>query len=232
MPVRTIPRAVVFDLDGLLFNTEELHTDVGVEVLRRRGRQFTGELKDAMMGRPGRVALQVMIDHHGLPDTAADLYAECDLIFADILDARLALMPGVSQLLLALEAAGLPKAIATSSSRAFVTNVLSRFNLEPRFDFILTAEDVVHGKPHPEIYLKAAARLGHPPTDVLVLEDSHNGCKAAAAAGAFAVAVPGGPSLKHDFSFASLVVESLADPRLYDVLGLSLDMRSAPLGMS
>jgi HAD superfamily hydrolase (TIGR01509 family) len=218
-----LPRAVVFDLDGLLFNTEELHTDVGAEVLRRRGRVFTPELKDAMMGRPGVVALQIMIDHHGLSDTAAALYAESDAIFADILADRLALMPGVVELLAALEAAGMPKAIATSSARPFVTTVLGRFQLEPRFQFLLTAEDVTHGKPHPEIYRKAAARLGLDPAEVLVLEDSHNGCKAAAAAGTFAVAVPGGPSRGHDFSFASLVIDSLADPRLYARLGLPRD---------
>src|SRR5262245_34561894 len=116
MPESTIPLAVAFDLDGLMFNTEELYNEVRAELLRRRGARFSADLKDAMMGRPARVALQIMIDRCGLNDTVAGLAAESEVIFAGILDTRLALMPGVADLLDALERADLPKAIATSSS--------------------------------------------------------------------------------------------------------------------
>jgi HAD superfamily hydrolase (TIGR01509 family) len=219
MPARS-PRAVVFDLDGLLFNTEELYQDVGSELLRRRGHVFEHDLLNAMMGRPSRVALQMMIDHHSLSDTVETLAAETAEIFPAILDARLALMPGAAELLSALEHADIPKAIGTSSGRRFVASVLGRFNLEPRFEFILTAEDVVEGKPAPEIYLKAASRFTVDPNQLAVFEDSQNGCRAAVAAGAVAVAVPGGHSLMHNFDGASLIADSLADPRIYALLGL------------
>jgi HAD superfamily hydrolase (TIGR01509 family) len=214
------PKAVVFDLDGLMFNTEELYQFVGGEVLRRRGHEFSADLLDAMMGRPGAVSLQIMIDWHQLDDTVEQLATESDEVFATILGERLETMPGLLELLSALESAAIPKAIATSSGRAFVTDVLSRFELAPRFAFILTAEDVVQGKPNPEIYLTAAQRFEVEPAEMLVLEDSQNGCRAAAAAGAYTVAVPGGHSLRHDFSCVSLRVDSLADRRLYEVLGL------------
>ena len=214
------PRAVVFDLDGLMFNTEELYQFVGAEVLRRRDREFSPELLDAMMGRPGRVALQIMIDWHDLPETAERLAAESDEVFDEILDERLEPMPGLLELLSALERADLPKAVATSSGRDFTQRVLDKFALRERFHFILTAEDVIEGKPQPEIYLEAARRFGLASREMLVLEDSENGCRAAAAAGAFLVAVPAGQSLRHDFSTASMVVSSLADPALYEVLGL------------
>ncbi|MBX7167151.1 MAG: HAD family phosphatase [Pirellulales bacterium] len=214
------PRAVVFDLDGLLFNTELLYPIVGEELLRRRGCQITKQLLDEMMGRPARVSLQLMIDRHQLDATVEQLNAESAEIFVELLDTRLAPMPGVVELLAALEAAGIPKAVATSSGRAFVVDVLGRFSWEPRFEFLLTAEDVVQGKPHPEIYLKAASRLGREPADVLVLEDSANGCRAAVAAGTLALAVPGEHSADHDFSGAHLRLETLCDPRLYAVLGL------------
>jgi HAD superfamily hydrolase (TIGR01509 family) len=214
-------RAVVFDLDGLMFNTEELYQDVGGELLRRRGKVFTPELLDAMMGRPNRVALQIMIDWHTLADTVDVLIAETETVFVGILDTRLELMPGLADLLAALGRVGIPKAIATSSPRRFVTNVLSRFELEPQFAFVLTSEDVVEGKPHPEIYLTAARRLGVEPRAMLVLEDSQNGCRAAAAAGAITCAVPGGHSRQQDFSCATLVADTLADPRIYELLGLA-----------
>lgn len=214
------PRAVVFDMDGLMFNTEDVYYQVGSELLRRRGCEFSRELSDAMMGRPPQPSFEVMIQWHSLTDTWCTLAAESEELFISLLDEYLAPMHGLFDLLDRLEAAGIPKAICTSSSRRVMTAVLSRFSMEPRFQFTLTAEDIVHGKPDPEIYLKAAQRLGIKPEEMLVLEDSQAGCRAAAAAGAFAVAVPGAHSAKHDFSVASLVIRSLGDRRLYDVLEL------------
>jgi HAD superfamily hydrolase (TIGR01509 family) len=214
------PQAVVFDLDGLMFNTEELYQDVGGEILRRRGHQFGAELLDKMMGRPGKIALQIMIDFHQLDATVEQLANETDEIFPAILDARLQMMPGLPELLATLESAGIPKAIATSSRRNFVTNVLSRFELEPRFEFILTAEDVTEGKPNPEIYLTAAKRFGRPPNELVVFEDSENGCRAAVRAGTIAVAVPAGHSRTHRFDGVHFQADTLADPRIYDLLRL------------
>ncbi len=214
-------RAVVFDLDGLMFNTEELYQQVGTELLRRRGKLFTPELLDQMMGRRQPVALQIMIDWHRLSDSIDALAAESEQIFAKILETQLALMPGLADLLTALEADGLPKGIATSSGRRFADRVLNAFDLSQRFKFILTAEEVIEGKPHPEIYLTAASRFGLPPAQMMVLEDSQNGCRAAVAAGAFAVAVPGGHSRTHDFTGARFIADTLADRRIYSALGLS-----------
>jgi len=220
MPSPARPRAVVFDLDGLMFNTEELYQDVGAQMLRRRGKNFDVELLDAMMGRPSAVALQLMIEYHDLADTVDELVAETDEIFAGILEERLEQMPGLADLLVALEAAGVPKGIATSSGPVFAHAALNQFELLPRFQFVLTSADIRDGKPHPEIYLLAASRLGIAPQEMLVLEDSQNGCKAAVAAGAIAVAVPGGHSRRHEFPGAALVADTLSDPKLYELLGI------------
>ena len=82
-------RAAVFDLDGLLVNTEELYQHVGTELLRRRGKTFGPDLLDAMMGRPPAVSLSIMIEWHGLADTVETLAAETGAIFASLLDERL-----------------------------------------------------------------------------------------------------------------------------------------------
>jgi len=214
------PRAVVFDLDGLMFNTEELYAEVGGELLRRRGCRMTPELLDQMMGRPSGVALQIMIDTHQLKATVQELLAETDELFPEILRTRLEPMPGLLDLLATLEQRGLPKGIATSSRRSFVDRVLGQFGFAPRFDPILTSENITHGKPHPEIYLLAAQRLNIAPGEMLVLEDSANGCRAAVASGAITVAVPSGHSQRHDFSGAHLIAQTLADPRIYELLSL------------
>ena len=214
-------RAVVFDMDGLMLNTEDVYSAAGTELLRRRGHAFTAELKDAMMGQRPQPAFELMIRYCHLAETWQQLAAESDQLFLGLLHDYLAPMPGLRELLAALERAGIPKAIATSSPRRLVDACLQPFHLQPRFVFILTAEDIVHGKPNPEIYLTAARRFGVSPAEMMVLEDSQNGCIAAAAAGAFAVAVPADHSRGHDFSGASLVVDSLADPRVYEALGIT-----------
>jgi HAD superfamily hydrolase (TIGR01509 family) len=213
-------KAVVFDMDGLMFNTEDVYTSVGGELLGRRGREFTAELKTAMMGLPPRPSFEAMIRACGLSESWEALSAESNEIFLAMLPGRLSMLPGLSELLDALERASIPKAIATSSARRLAEACLAPFDLARRFRFILTAEDIARGKPHPEIYQTAARRFGAPPQEMLVLEDSQNGCRAAAAAGAFAVAVPGEHSRGQDFSVARLVIDGLGDPRLYAALGL------------
>lgn len=210
--------AVVFDLDGLLVNTEDLYQHVGTEMLRRRGRAFDGDLLDAMMGRPQKVALQVMIDWHSLTDTVEMLAAETKELFQGLLDSRLEPMPGAVALVTDLARRGLPRGVATSSGPDFAHDVLGRVGLLDRFSFVLTSADVTHGKPHPEIYETAARRLGVSPGRMLVLEDSATGCAAAVAAGAVAVAVPGGHSRRHEFPGARFIADSLADSRITNLL--------------
>src|SRR5262249_1558131 len=154
-----------------------------------------------------QVALQMMIDWHGLDTTVDILAQETEEVFGEILGERLTFMPGASELIESLERAGIPKAIATSSGRRFTRNVVWHFHVEPRFAFILTGEDVKHGQPDPEIYRRAAERFGVNVAEMMVLEDSANGCKAAVAAGAFAVAVPAGPSAGHVYPGAALVAD-------------------------
>jgi len=213
-------RAVAFDLDGLLVNTEELYQDVGAELLRRRGKVFGEDLLDAMMGRPERVSLATMIEWHSLDDTIETLAAETREIFATLLETRLRPMPGAFELVDSLVARGIPRGVATSSGPDFAHDVLGRVGLLDRFAFVLTSADVSNGKPHPEIYRTAAGRLAVSPEEMLVLEDSQAGCRAAVAAGAVAVAVPGGHSRRHDFSGARFIADTLADRRIHDLLGL------------
>ncbi len=213
--------AVTFDLDGLMFNTEMIYGRVMRQLLEKRNKPFQQELLDQMMGRPGIVALTIFREWHNLDETVEDIYADSDTIFLEILDRELAPMPGLVELLNALEANKIPKAIATSSRAPVVHRMLDHFGWRPRFDFILTSGDVLHGKPNPEIYLKAAEKHGIAPAAMLVLEDSHNGCRAAIDAGAHAVAVPGDHSHRHDFTGAQFIADTLADRRIYELLGIT-----------
>ena len=166
-----------------------------------------------------------MIDWHQLEATVPQLEAETDALFPDILDRGSPCCPACRNCSRHWNRRGFPRRSRTSSRRSFVIDVLSRFDLVPRFAFLLTSEDVTHGKPDPEIYVTACQRLSCPPQQVMVLEDSENGCRAAVAAGTYAVAVPGFHSRNHSFTGTRFIAQSLADPRIYQAMGLPAEQR-------
>jgi HAD superfamily hydrolase (TIGR01509 family) len=207
-------RAVTFDMDGLMFNTEDLYDEVTTIVLSRRGKQYTLEHKLSMMGLPGPKAFEVLSTRLMLNDAYEIFQSEMDAVFADILSAKIQKMPGLDELLQILEEKQIPKAVATSSHRQFAETALGIFDLIGRFEFILCGEDVLHGKPHPEIYLTSAQRLRVAVNEMLAFEDSLHGSRAASASGAYTVAIPTSHSRGLDFSHAHLIADSLADPRV------------------
>jgi HAD superfamily hydrolase (TIGR01509 family) len=211
-------QAVVFDLDGLMFNTEDVFDLSGHELLQRRGLEMTDEIRDAMLGRRPPEAFANLVRLTGLQEEIDDLMVESREIFYGLLDDHLRPMSGLFELLDHLEQLSLPKGVATSSPRIYMQDMLNRFLLLDRFHATLTSEDVTRGKPEPEIYLKAADQLGIEPGRMLVLEDSEAGTRAAAAAGAVAISVPHRHTARHDFSSATHIVESLADPLIYRLL--------------
>lgn len=210
--------AVCFDLDGLMFNTEHVFYASAEELLGRRGIPMSRAAMNAMLGRRPLESFQNLVDLLGLTEEPAALLKESRAIFYDLLDTRLETMPGLFELLDRIEAKGIPKGVATSSPRDYLEHMLGRFHLQPRFPVTLTAEDVTHGKPHPEIYLKAAQLLGVDPSEMLVLEDSHAGTKAGVAAGAFVVSIPHDHTAEHDFTGARHLAASLTDPFILNLI--------------
>jgi len=215
--------AVIFDLDGLMFNTEDLYQEVGRRTLASRGKELKQDLLDQMMGRKSDVALRIMIDWHDLDITVEALADEQAEIMFGLLPDRLEPLPGLLRLLDALEKENIPKAIATSSGRKFVTRVLGQFQLEPRFSHVFTSEDIVHGKPAPDVYQLAAKTLGFETRQTMVLEDTQIGCQAATAAGAYTVAVPGEHSRNHNFAGVKFIADSLEDKRIYEALRVGVN---------
>ena len=214
---------MIFDLDGLMVDTESVFERAATCLLARRGLPpLAPEVLRHMLGRPSEVGFVYFREFYGLADSTADLAAESrELFYEAVGDRPVPLMPGVTELLVAVGRRGLPAAIATSSSRAYLGRVLGPHGLLPRFRFALTGDDVSVGKPCPEIYQKAAARLAVDPAEMVVLEDSLNGLKAAKAAGARCVVVPHALFGRDDLAAADAVLPSLAAPELYALLGLT-----------
>lgn len=171
-----------------------------------------------MIGKRADDAFPAMIAHLGLTDTVEVLRAEAGELFRGHLDAVLAPMPGAVELLDRVWDAGLPACVCSSSGRTYLEAVCDRLGFAGRFEFLLGAEDVTRGKPHPEIYQTAAARLGVPAAELLVVEDSETGCAAGVAAGAVTVAVPNRHTAAMDFTGAALLADGLTDPGIAALL--------------
>jgi HAD superfamily hydrolase (TIGR01509 family) len=206
-------------MDGVLASSEDVYLRVGTETLRRRGRPFEDDLRHKMMGLPTMVALQTMIDWHALDDDVASLAEESEQTFWELAGEDLAPMPGVAAMFDRLDAAGLPRGVATSGARSYAERILTIIGVRDRLKFVITADDVRYGKPDPEPYLMAAKQHGVEPAEMIVFEDSANGCRAGVAAGAYVVAVPSPHTHHHDFTGAAFVAATLDDPRIAEVLG-------------
>jgi HAD superfamily hydrolase (TIGR01509 family) len=214
-------RGVALDMDGLMFDTEPLYHRAADTLLARHGHRYEDAVRRQMMGQPGPKAIQIMVDYYGLTDSWEQVLAESDAIFATYLATDLRPLPGLYELLQLFDSLGLPYGVATSSRRSFAEEILGRGNVRQRMQFVLTGDDVRHGKPDPEIYLLAAKQLQIAPEEMLVLEDSENGCLAAVTAGANVVAVPGEHSADHNFAGTCGVIASLLDESLRSWIALS-----------
>ena len=183
-------RAVVFDMDGLLIDSEGLVREGVIRAARGMGKDMPMSVTARMIGTPLAECMRVLAEHFGPGfDMDAFLLAErreTQALFAE----GVALKAGVIELLDHLGELGLPRAVATSSGRGAVEAHLGGHGVLSRFDAVITREDVPRHKPHPDPFLAAASALGVEPQSCLALEDSHNGVRAAHAAGMMTIMVP------------------------------------------
>lgn len=184
-----LPAAVIFDMDGLLFDSEALYRDAIIEAARELGHSFTVEDFLKLVGRPwavNRVALQ---EHIG-PAEDVEIFRSAWHQRYRTMRGSLALKAGAAELLDHLDELRLPRAICTSSSKEDVEHNLGLHGLVGRFDAVIAAGDYARGKPAPDPFLRAADVLGVAAENCLALEDSHNGVRAAASAGMYTIMVP------------------------------------------
>jgi HAD superfamily hydrolase (TIGR01509 family) len=218
--VKAAPAAVVFDNDGLLLDTEEAWTRAEQRLFAGLGRTFTIEHKRTLIGSSRTMAaakLEVLLERAGAGEALMDELLA--LVMEEALEG-VAPRPGAQRLLARLSDAGMPLAVASNSEREFVQRTLSGAGLIPHGPFaaVVSANDVEHPKPAPDIYVEACSLLGVSPADAVALEDSPIGVASAAAAGMFVIAVPYFAGT--EVAGANMHADSLGDAAVAQALGL------------
>jgi HAD superfamily hydrolase (TIGR01509 family) len=211
MPLSGRYRAVVFDMDGLLLDTEILWDRAEGELFRRHGDAWTFEDKLAVMGTSFEATARYYAHRLGEPpERGPALVDEMRVLMKAELQRQVNARPGAIELVERLrQLDGVAIGLASNSSCDLVDTALAAAGLSNAFDTIVTSDDVANAKPAPDIYLLACERLGVPPSDALALEDTAPGIAAAKAAGLTVIAVP--QYAETDVSAADRVVESLVE---------------------
>lgn len=204
------PRAVVFDLDGTLIDSESLVKDAHFAACAEIGVAMTDAQFLALVGMH-REANDLQLKGYYGDDFPLETFI--GLTRAHVGDRVAPLKPGAPALMDALDALALPFGLATSSRRPWVERHFASHALTPRFRAVVTRQDVLEGKPHPEPYLHASKLLGAAPEDVLALEDSYAGVTSAHAAGCMTVMVPDLLAATDEMRELALVATSLNDIR-------------------
>ncbi len=214
MSLPRAPRAIIFDMDGLLIDSESIYRDAMIEVAAEGQFDLPGSVIERMVGLPWANAAQALTDHYGPDFDTAAFRDDAVRRFHIVADAGVCLKAGVIELLDHLDTLALPRAVCTGSGHPAVQKHLGEHRLLDRFDAIIAHGDYARGKPDPEPFLVASQRLAIAPADCLVLEDSYNGVRAASAAGMMTVMVPDLLHASEEMhGLCARIVESLHDVR-------------------
>lgn len=218
------PAAVIFDLDGVVIDSETVWNDARRQLVEERGGNWRADAQRAMMGMSSVEWAGYMHAQLGVPMSAEAISAEVVERLERLYRERLPLLPGAREAVCSL-AQRWPLAIASSANRSIIALVLELAALSDYFGAVVSSEEVAHGKPAPEVYLEAARRISREPASCAAVEDSANGLRAAAAAGMSVIAIPNRdfPPDAQALASADVVLPSIEalDPAVVAALGTS-----------
>ena len=182
--------AVVFDMDGTLLDTELVFKEIVWDVTRDLGFEMTTDVHGRMVGSSHEATNRLLVEAYGVSFPYELFDAECRRLMHGRMAESVPVKAGVVEILTELQARDIPMAVATSSRAVHALSQLGAAGLLDLFQAVVTRDDVIEPKPHPEPYLTAARLLGILPESCLAIEDSHSGVRAAHGAGMQTVMVP------------------------------------------
>ncbi|MFF4428011.1 HAD family hydrolase [Streptomyces sp. NPDC001513] len=195
--------SVIFDLDGTLVDSEPNYYESGRRTLERHGvPDFTWEQHARFIGIGTMETLEILKERYGIPAPVEQLLAEQNAAYLELARTRTEVFPQMRKFVERLYAEGVPMAVASGSSLEAIDAVLAGTGLDALLTTVVSAEEVAHGKPAPDVFLEAARRLGARPADCVVVEDATPGALAAHAAGMGCIVVPYATDIADDPAFA------------------------------
>ena len=206
--------AVVFDMDGVLVDSEPIHYVSTVKVMEGDfGIPFSESDNAAFLGSTDQHMWEVLRDRHNLGPSVEELIGRRKEIYMELLSDGLPWRDGILQLLPNLHQAGYRLAVASSALRHVITHTVHEGEFTPYLEAVVSGEDVVHPKPAPDIYLEAARQLKVKPAECVAIEDTEFGIRAAHDAGMSVYAFPCPTTVGSDFSLADDVFQTVAEIR-------------------
>lgn len=221
-------KAVIFDMDGVIIDSEPIHTMTKIQTFRHYGLELTEAECLPYMGRTTKEMFQHFIEKYEVEIALAEMvrYKHERYLAALHKDASIEPIRGVMELLQELKEKNIPAAIGSSSGRQVIDAVVEKFQLHKYFQSILSGADLPKSKPDPAVYLLSAKRLGIDAKDCIVIEDAASGIAAAKAAGMYCIAYRNPNSGPQDLSKADRIVSSLAEIDLAELFAEKEDMKN------
>lgn len=214
-------KAVIFDMDGVLINSELYWNEEDRRFFDKRGISFNHDAKAKMLGKGLRENMEWAKQYYNLSETVEELCRERVNFTEDIYVKKAGIMPGVEKMLTILKANNFKTAIASGSFLYRIETIVDRFGWKDYFDVLASTDNVNFiGKPDPAIYRYTGEQLGVSPGSCVVVEDSVNGVWAAKGAGMKCIAAPDSRWSYGDFSSADAVINTLEDPKFFEFLGI------------
>ena len=203
--------AVIFDMDGVMIDSEPLWEKTERILLARRSIDYSPDYRDKIVGLNQRDSGRLLVDTFDLDETVEDIINERISILTSIYEEELELIPALVPLLEQLAREGYRLAVASSSPLRVVTFVLDMFSLHDHFLAVVSGDSVGNGKPHPDIYMHTAETLGVKPAECVAIEDSINGLRSAKCAGMYCIAIPDRRLTPEQFRSADIILDSLRE---------------------
>lgn len=203
-------KAIIFDMDGLLVDSERVWHMAEDAFIQSYGHVYTEEARAAIVGMRMDEFMAVLKDLYALGPSVSELSAELESQVLELIKREVKAQPGAQAVIDYVVANDIPHAIASSSSMSVINTTLASQGWGDLFAVRCTADDDANGKPAPDVYLRAARTIGYDPADCLALEDSPNGARAAVAAGMTCYAVPD-PHHTQPTAFADITPHVFSD---------------------
>lgn len=211
-------KAVIFDLDGVIAESESAHVEAEKQTFLKYGLTISAEELYQYKGTTAKVMFTDLLAKYKLNTTLDEISLQKEKILFKLLKQDAAPTKGVLNLMQELKRRGIRLAVGSSSPRNLVDYVLKKLNITRLFDSIVTADDVEHSKPHPEVFLKVAAKLGLSPHQCLVIEDAPLGVDAAKSAGMKCIGYRNPWNSTQDLSKADIIIDDFSELDLEQAL--------------